>query len=311
MRPAGAAATLARVTNVFLSMKECPEKVPRRKEADLRGSFSGKFLSMADKFHYSRREHRQRCLQLMARVIVTTLGTGDAFGPSGRAPSGIHLQTPGCRLLIDPGPATLPQMRKARLRPADVDGVLITHLHGDHVAGFPFLLLDYQFASQRKRPLVVVGPRGSARRLATLTTSCYRELSPDRLRFPVVYREVNAGDAFTLSGARVSALGTAHTPVERSLGYRIRLGGKTIAVTGDTGWCESLVTLSEGADLLLIECTAYSTDLSGHLNYLQIAARRHELKARRILLTHVGQELLRHTRQVRLPIARDGGRVVL
>ena len=247
----------------------------------------------------------------MARVTVTTLGTGDAFGGSGRAHSGVLVRAARGCLLIDPGPAILPQMRKARLRPSAVDGVLITHLHGDHVAGLPFLLLDYQFASWRKRRLVVAGPRGLARRLTTLATTCYRELSQDRLRFPVVYREVSAGDELTLSGARVCAFSMAHSRTELCLGYRIRIGGKTIAVTGDTGWCESLVALSDGADLLLIECTAYSTDSPDHLNYLQIAAHRNELKARRIVLTHVGEELLRHARKVRLPIARDCGRIVL
>ena len=247
----------------------------------------------------------------MERVTVITLGTGDAFGSCGRAHSGVFIRAPRSGLLIDPGPAILPQMHKARVLPSEVDGVLITHLHGDHVAGLPFLLLDYQFASGRKRRLVVTGPRGSKERLTSLATACFRELSADKLSFPVVYREVSAEDEITLSGARISAFGMIHSRTERCLGYRIRIGGKTIAVTGDTGWCESLVGLADGADLLLIECTAYSTSSPDHLNYLQIAAHRHELKSRRIVLTHTGDEVLRHARSVRLPIARDCGRIVL
>lgn len=247
----------------------------------------------------------------MARVTVTTLGTGDAFGSFGRAHSGILVDAARGCLLIDPGPAILPQLQKAHRPASAVDGVLITHLHGDHVAGLPFLLLDYQFASRRRRRLVVAGPRGSTKRLTTLATACYRELSQDKLRFPVVYREVSPGDEFTLSGARVSAFRMNHSRSGLCLGYRIRIGGKTIAVTGDTTWCEALVTLSDGADLLLIECTTYSTNISSHLNYRQIARRRNELRVRRIVLTHVGEELLRHARQVRLPIARDCGRIVL
>jgi len=247
----------------------------------------------------------------MARITVTTLGTGDAFGSFGRAHSGILVRARRGCLLIDPGPAILPQMQKTYVRPSAVDAVLVTHLHGDHVAGLPFLLLDCQFASRRRRPLVVAGPHGSAARLTKLATACYRELSRDRLRFSIVYQEVAAGEKFTLSGARVTAFGMAHSRTERSLGFRIHIGGKTIAITGDTGWCESLIELSRGADVLLIECTTYSTDSPDHLNYRQIAARRHELRARRIILTHVGEELLNHARQVRLPIARDGGQIGL
>ena len=247
----------------------------------------------------------------MERVTVTTLGTGDAFGSLGRAHSGILVRAARGCLLIDPGPAILPQIRKARLDPSAIDGVIVTHLHGDHVAGFPFLLLDYQFASRRKRPLVVAGPRGSAKCLTSLATVCYPELSRDKLRFPIVYREIAVGDGLTLPGARVTAFRMAHGRAELCLGYRIHISGKTIAVTGDTGWCESLVALAAGADLLLVECTAYSTDSPDHLNYLQIAAHRDELKARRIVLTHVGEELLRHAGRVHLPIARDCGKIVL
>jgi len=247
----------------------------------------------------------------MARVTVTTLGTGDAFGSLGRAHSGILVRAARTCLLIDPGPAILPQMHKAHVRPSTVDAVLITHLHGDHIAGWPFLLLDFQFASRRTRRLIVAGPRGLAKRLTKLSTACYRELSPAGLRFPIVYREVAAGAELTLSGTRISAFGMTHSRTELCLGYRIGIAGKAIAVTGDTGWCESIVALADGADLLVIECTAYSTDSPDHLNYRQIAAHRHELKVRRIILTHVGEELLRHARRVRLSIARDCGQILL
>ena len=247
----------------------------------------------------------------MSKVIVTTLGTGDAFGSRGRAYSGILIQAAGHRLLIDPGPAILPLMHKAGISAASIDAVLITHLHGDHIAGFPFLLLDCQFASRRKRRLVVRGPRGSTKRLTTLVGSCYRVLSHNKLRFPVSYIEVDPGDEFTVSGALVSTFAMSHSRADVCLGYRIHIGGKVIGITGDTGWCDSIVALSDGADLLLIEATNYSTNAPGHLSYRQIVRHADELRSRRIVLTHVGEELLRNAGKVRLPIARDGGKIVL
>jgi ribonuclease BN (tRNA processing enzyme) len=247
----------------------------------------------------------------MAAVIVTTLGTGDAFGSRGRAHSGILIEAAGSRLLIDPGPAILPQLQKARISAATINAVLITHLHGDHLAGLPFLLLDCQFSSQRKRRLVVAGPRGSSKRLQTLVNACYPNLSPKELSFTLAYREVAAGDEFMLAGARVWAFAMNHSRATVCLGYRIRIAGKIIGVTGDTGWCGSLVPLSDGSDLLLIEATNFSTNTPGHLSYREIAGHADELRSRRIVLTHVGEELLRNVGRVRLPIARDNGKIRL
>jgi ribonuclease BN (tRNA processing enzyme) len=306
------------VKNCFARQSVCPESarnnISDATDASLltqEGIHAANFLSIDGNSYYSQGSFADDAERPMTKVIVTTLGTGDAFGSFGRAHSGILIAGQHSRLLIDPGPAILPQMWKARLPASSIDAVLITHLDGDHIAGLPFLLLDYQFASRRKRRLVVVSPRGSTKRLLTLTTACYPDLSPNKLRFPVLHKEVGAGDKFTLSGARVSGFAMNHNRAALCLGYRIRIGGKTIAVTGDTGWCDALVKLSDGADLLLTECTNYSTEMPGHLNYLQIAGHRRELNARRIVLTHVGGELLRNARRVRLPIARDGGKIVL
>jgi len=189
--------------------------------------------------------------------------------------------------------------------------VLITHLHGDHIAGLPFIVLDCQYISRRKRTLLVAGPRGSSKRLPKLITTCYSELSSDKLRFPITYREIRPAALFALAAARVTSFSMNHSQAGISLGYRIQISGKIIAITGDTGWCDSIVALADGADLLLIEASNYSTQVRGHLSYREIASHRKELTARRIVLTHLGEEVLANARNVRLPIARDNEKFVL
>jgi ribonuclease BN (tRNA processing enzyme) len=242
----------------------------------------------------------------MSAINVTTLGTGDAFASGGRGHSGILVKGLGSTLLIDPGPAVLAAIKRFKIEIAAIDVVLLTHLHGDHIAGVPFLLLDYQFASLRTRPLIIAGPKPLATRLERLTTACYPELSCHKLRFHLNYQTMIARRPRRLRRTTVTALPMVHKKGASCFGYRIQLGNKVVAFTGDTAWCDSVIRLADGADLFLTECTDFHPTGGDHLDYLTLARNRAELRAKRIVLVHVGGELLRNRQRVRLPIARDG-----
>lgn len=101
----------------------------------------------------------------MSRVRLRFLGSGDAFGSGGRFQTCLLLDGAGDGLvLIDCGASSLIAMRRAGVDPSAVGWVLLTHLHGDHFGGLPFLVLDGQF-SRRTRPLVVAGPPGARARV--------------------------------------------------------------------------------------------------------------------------------------------------
>jgi ribonuclease BN (tRNA processing enzyme) len=97
---------------------------------------------------------------------VTFAGSGDAFGSGGRFQACIHLQQAGLApVLLDCGATSLPALRRCGLDPGGIAAVFVSHLHGDHFGGLPFLILDAQFAG-RTAPLVVAGPAGTGQRLA-------------------------------------------------------------------------------------------------------------------------------------------------
>ena len=77
---------------------------------------------------------------------VQFVGTGDAFGSGGRRQSAILVRVHGHTLLLDCGATTVVGLKELGIDPREIDAVAITHFHGDHVAGLPFLLLDYVFA---------------------------------------------------------------------------------------------------------------------------------------------------------------------
>ena len=102
---------------------------------------------------------------------VRFVGSGDAFGSGGRWQTCIHLADEGHVLLVDCGATSLVALKAQGLDPNAVGAVAVTHLHGDHFGGLPFLILDGQF-SHRSAPLLVAGPPGIRGRLARRWRYC-------------------------------------------------------------------------------------------------------------------------------------------
>ena len=73
---------------------------------------------------------------------LTVIGCGDAFGAGGSLQTSFHVRAAGSTFLIDCGATTLIGMRRLGLQPNDIDTVFVTHLHGDHFGGLPWLLVD-------------------------------------------------------------------------------------------------------------------------------------------------------------------------
>ena len=78
----------------------------------------------------------------MKSVSVKFLGSGDAFGSGGRLQICILIEAPGTKFLLDCGASALISMKRFGVSSADIDMILITHLHGDHFGGIPFFILD-------------------------------------------------------------------------------------------------------------------------------------------------------------------------
>jgi ribonuclease BN (tRNA processing enzyme) len=243
-------------------------------------------------------------------MMLRVLGSGDPFGSGGRNQSAYLVETGARRILLDCGAATVASLKKLRVDTARIDLVLLTHFHGDHVAGLPFLFHDYQHVTRRRAPLRVAGPRGVRRRVEEI----YRALFPGgrRRRFRVEYRTLQADRPFRPAGMRdlrILPFRVRHQESAAGFGYILEAGGRRLVYSGDTGWFEGLVSAVRGADLFLCDCTHRVGRAPGHLSLEELAAHKSRLEARRILLTHLGPEMGRSRGARGFELARDGMRI--
>jgi ribonuclease BN (tRNA processing enzyme) len=227
----------------------------------------------------------------MAHVTVTFLGSGDAFGSGGRMETCLLLESGDDRVLVDCGPTALAGLKKRRIEPAAVHTVLISHLHGDHFAGLPSLILDGQF-SKRTTPLTIAGPPGLVERVRQAQEVLYPRSSETPQKYPITFVELPPDEATQVGPASVTPYPVVHFCGAVPYALRIVFGGKTITYSGDTEWVDALLPAARGSDLFVTECYYYDRKVKFHMDYSSLVANRDALQSKRIVLTHMSAEML-------------------
>ena len=242
---------------------------------------------------------------------VQFLGSGDAFGSGGRLQTCIYVRDEDFAFLMDCGTSSLIGMRQLGVDPNGVDAVLLTHLHGDHFGGLPFLLLDAQLISKRQRPLLIAGPRGLEQRVLHAQEVLFPGSSRVELPFEVRFVELREGESTAVGPAQVSSFPVVHFSGGPSLALRVTCREKTISYSGDTEWTETLIDAARGADLFVCEAYFYEKKIRFHLDYETLRARLSDLGCGRVVLTHMSEDMLSHVGDVDLEAAYDGMKLEL
>jgi ribonuclease BN (tRNA processing enzyme) len=242
-----------------------------------------------------------------AGIVVTFAGSGDAFGSGGRLQACIHILRPGpdAPVLVDCGATSLVALKRCGLDPGQIEAVFVSHLHGDHFGGLPFLILDGQF-SRRTAPLTVVGPPGTRSRLDTAMECMFPGSAAVQRRFPVRVVELEPGSAASAAGVHATAWEAAHPSGAPALALRLVMNGKIVAYTGDTAWTDALTEVAAGADLLIAEAYYRNKAVPYHLRLADIENHRAELASRRIVLTHMSADMLAGAGPLSYECASDG-----
>jgi ribonuclease Z len=191
---------------------------------------------------------------------LTLLGTGCPAVHSERYGPAQVVRHEDRAVLVDCGSGVTQRLLGAGLSGRDLDAVLFTHLHSDHIVDL-FQLVISSWHQGRDRPQRVYGPPGTRRYVAGLLDLWRPELEqriaherrPSTAALEVEVVEFGAGELLALGGLRVAAVEVDHRPVKHAYGFVFEAAGRRLVLSGDTRPCPSLTRAARGADLLVHE----------------------------------------------------------
>ena len=234
------------------------------------------------------------------------VGCGDALGSGGRFNTCFHVTGSSVNFLIDCGASSLPALKRLAIARDDIDLILITHFHGDHFGGLPFLLLDAQF-TRRTRPLVIAGPEGIATRLAQVMEALFQNSSKTQQRFDLSVVALKPLEMRSFGAVDVTPYPVVHGESGGPhLAYRVETEGRVIAYSADTEWTETLIPAARDADLFIAEAYYYDKAVKNHLSLKTLEAHLAEIKPKRLILTHMSDDMLGRLGALAYEAASDG-----
>jgi ribonuclease BN (tRNA processing enzyme) len=219
----------------------------------------------------------------LAELII--LGSGTGIPSMRRASPGLVLFSEEATVLIDSGSGALRRLLEVGTSYRDVDLLLYTHLHPDHIADFIPILFACKYTDlPREKDLLCLGGPGFEHHVNELKKIYGRWIEPSSYRLtiaeatekPLPFRDI-----------RIFCKPMAHSP--ESVGYRLEFNdGKSVVVSGDTDYSNSIVDLARGADLLVLECSfPEGRKVEGHLTPSLAGRIASESRCKKLLLTHL------------------------
>ncbi len=221
-------------------------------------------------------------------IRITILGSGTCALSLRRSTCSVLMECGDEKLLFDCGAGTMRRLLESGRSVHEISFVFLSHFHPDHSGELASFLFSnkYPDGSLRKKLLTLAGGEGITSFFTGLATvfGPWIELDPSLFRILEMNSEKSDQgkfDAFTVRTARV-----AHNP--ESIAFRVESpGGYSVVYSGDTDVSENLVSLAQGADLLICECSLPDAiKVQGHLTPSLAGQMASQAGVKKLVLTH-------------------------
>jgi ribonuclease BN (tRNA processing enzyme) len=187
-----------------------------------------------------------------------------------------------------------------------LDAIILSHLHGDHFGGIPFFFIEYLYLKPRDYPLIIAGPTGTEERVRELYAIMYGS-GKTTVEFPWVnFVILQPEQPQRVAGVEVLSFRVPHQTHDISLGLKVAYQGKQILFSGDSLWTDAFIEQAKGVDLFLCECSFFQEQPGMHVNYRILEANLSRLQCKKLVLTHLGEDMLARRHQLAMTVAEDG-----
>lgn len=214
------------------------------------------------------------------------VGSGTGVPSKRRGAPAVALKAAGRLILLDLGSGTLRSLLDCGLDFNQIDILALSHLHPDHVGDLvPFFFATrYSLGYHRQEPVHLLAAEGFQVFFEKLQEAFGQWIVPPPGILQIKEMAGRALDQWEWEGITLKTSPVNH--IETSLAFRVEAEGKAVVYSGDTDVSDSLVALSQGADLLIIE-SSFPTKVSGHLTPQEAGRVAAQAQVGRLILTHL------------------------
>ncbi|NNC96199.1 MAG: MBL fold metallo-hydrolase [Chitinophagales bacterium] len=221
---------------------------------------------------------------------IKILGCGDAFGTWGRLNTCFLLETSTHRYAIDFGATSMPALKSIGLDSNDIDGIILSHFHGDHYGGVTNFLLEAALIKKREKPLWIVSPPNVESMIKKLSDALYPTIYEHLPEIDLRFFYYSNDNQISFNEIELHSFPLIHSAGSSPHGFRIKVENRLFAFSGDTEWTDDLFKVSDGADIFICEANYYDKEGPGHLRYVDIIKNLKKFNCDNIYISHLGED---------------------